>query len=278
MPSPTPLPDGVLIAIPAYGAAHLTDAVVTDLLRDSAALVPHSRIVVVDNQGDYTAPASDPRLSVYRPGANLRWLGSVNWALAAAAEHGDSVCVVINNDTRLSPDFVYWLASSFTDCTDVAVAAACYDDFWLHQRAHEIPANAEDYQPIHAYRSVPFCDGTAIAFSTNAMRSLGNLDHEAFPQQGYGADIDYALRARAAGLHCLVTDAAYVHHLRRGTMQLIPEETSEHHRHEILTGLDAKWGPDWRASAGLGPGSFPAHNTGSAASWYLWPPRAGELQ
>jgi hypothetical protein len=67
----------------------------------------------------------------------------------------------------------------------------------------------------------------------------------------------------------VVSDAAYVHHLRRGTMQLVPEETSEFHRHEILTGLDAKWGPDWRAQAGLSPDSFPAHNTGSAASWYL---------
>jgi GT2 family glycosyltransferase len=215
------------------------------------------------------SPATDHRLSVHRPGANLRWLGSVNWALTSATEQGDSICIVINNDTRLSPDFVYWLASTFTDCTDVAVAAACYDDFWLHQRAHVIPDDAATYDITHSYRAVPFCDGTAIAFSTAAATQLGNLDHMAFPHQGYGADIDYALRARAHGLRCVVSDAAYVHHLRRGTMQLVPEETSEFHRHEILTGLDAKWGPDWRAQAGLSPDSFPAHNTGSAASWYL---------
>jgi GT2 family glycosyltransferase len=263
------MPDGVLIAVPAYGAAHLTDAVLADLLRDTPALLPHSRIVVIDNQGDYPPPATDRRLAVHRPGRNLRWIGSVNWALDSAAEQGDSVCIVINNDTRLSPDFAYWLAVSFTDCADVAVAAACYDDFWLHQRARVIPEDPEKYEIIHAYRSVPFCDGTAIAFSTAGARLLGELDQEAFPYQGYGADIDYALRARKMGLRCLVTDAAYVHHLRRGTMELIPEETGEFHRHEILTGLDAKWGPSWRADAGLSPDSFPAHNTGSAASWYL---------
>ncbi|BEP15004.1 glycosyltransferase family 2 protein [Acidothermaceae bacterium B102] len=269
MPGRTRLLDHVLIAVPAFGAAHLTDAVVSDLLRDGADRLPNSRIVVIDNRGDYVAAATDDRLSVHRPGSNLKWIGSANWALDSAREHGDSICLVLNNDTRLSPDFAYWLASAFADCTDVAVAAACYDDFWLHQRAHVIPDQAADYQPIRAYRQVPFCDGTAIAFSTEAAKLLGGLDQEAFPHQGYGADIDYALRARAYGLRCLVSDAAYVHHLRRGTMQLIPEETGEAHRHEILTGLDAKWGPGWRAQAGLSDDSFPAHNKGSASSWYL---------
>jgi GT2 family glycosyltransferase len=264
-----PLSDRVLIAIPAYGATHLTDAVVADLVRDSSKLLPNSRVVVVDNRGDYVAVTADPRLSIHRPGGNLRWIGSVNWALSTAAEQGDSVCIVINNDTRLSADFAYRLASTFTECADVAVAAACYDDFWLHQRARVIPHEAQEYEIARAYRQVPFCDGTAIAFSVPAAQSLGSLDREAFPNQGYGADIDYALRARDHGLRCVVTDAAYVQHLRRGTMQLIPEETSEFHRHEILTGLEAKWGPQWRARAGLGPDSFPAHNTGSAASWYL---------
>ena len=175
MESPLPLPDAVMIAVPAYGASHLTDAVVADLLRDAPELLPNSRIVVIDNQGDYVPRAHRSRLTVHRPGANLRWLGSVNWALGSADDHGESVCIVINNDTRLSTDFAYWLASSFTDCTDVAVAAACYDDFWLHQRAHAMPAEAQEYEITHAYRQVPFCDGTAIAFSVHAATSLGRL-------------------------------------------------------------------------------------------------------
>jgi GT2 family glycosyltransferase len=269
MTSPVPLTDQVLIAIPAYGAPQLTDGVLGDLLRDPAQLLPNSRIVVIDNAGDYQPAAVDERLSVYRPGANLRWIGSANWALEEAAEHGDSVCIVLNNDTRLSPDFAYWLALSFTDCADAVVAAACYDDFWIHQRAHVIPGEARDYPVSRAYRQVPFCDGAAIAFSVETANILGGLDQVAFPEQGYGADIDYALRVRDKGLRCVVTDAAYVHHLRRGTMNLIPEETGEHHRHEILTGLDAKWGADWRADAGLSPESFPANNIVSAADWYL---------
>lgn len=264
-----PLADQVSIAVPAFGAPHLTDQVLSDLLRDPASLLPGSRIVVIDNAGDYTPPVVDPRLSVYRPGTNLRWIGSANWALESAAEQGDSVCIVLNNDTRLSRDLAYWLTLSFTDCPRAAVVAACYDDFWIHQRARVIPAQADDYLGSRTYRQVSFCDGTAIAFSVPAAAALGCLDQDAFPGQRYGADIDYALRARAQGRLCLVTDAAYVHHLRRGTMSLVPDETGEQHRREILTGLNAKWGADWRARAGLSPAAFPAHNTGSAAEWYL---------
>jgi GT2 family glycosyltransferase len=265
----SPLPDQVLIAVPVFGASHLTDTVLADLLSAAPDLLPNARIVIIDNRGDYEPTIIDDRLSVYRSGRNLRWIGSANWALDTAAEQGDEICIVLNNDTRLSPDFAYWMARSFADCPGTAIAAACYDDFWLHQRAHVIPAKAEQYQITHAYRRVPFCDGTAIAFSSAAAAELGRLDQQAFPQQGYGADIDYALRARDHGFRCLVTDTAFVSHLRRGTMAGIPEETSELHRHEILTGLDLKWGPDWRARAGLSAASFPAHNTGSAASWYL---------
>ena len=51
-------------------------------------------------------------------------------------------------------------------------------------------------------------------------------------------------------------------------MSLLPEETGEHHRREILTGLDAKWGSGWRALAGLSDAAFPANNLVSAADWY----------
>jgi GT2 family glycosyltransferase len=265
---PTPLPDRVLIAVPAFGATQLTDAVLADLLRAPGDLLPNARIVVIDNRGDYEPHHRDERLSVHRPGRNVRWIGAVNWALDAAAAEGAEACLVLNNDTRLSPDFAYWMARSFRDCPGTAVVAACYDDFWLHQRAHVIPARADEYEILRSYRSVPFCDGTAIAFATSAAQEVGRLDQIAFPRQGYGADIDFALRARRLGLRCLVTDAAYVSHLRRGTMDGLAEETAELHRAEILTGLEIKWGPHWRDEAGLGPGAFPAHNTGSAASWY----------
>ena len=261
----------VLVAIPAFGAPELTDRVLGDLLAAPRRLVLGTHVVVVDNGDDYSpgeAVRGDPRLEIYRPGSNLRWIRSANWALDRAAATGADVCLVLNNDVRLSPDFLYRLIRTFTDCAGVGVAAPCYDDFWLHQRARSIPAAAGQFRPTHSYRSVPFCDGTAWAVSTAAAQTVGRLDTEHFPRHGYGSDLDFALRVQEAGLRSVVTDAAYVSHLRRGTMDRLPEETRERNRAEILTGMNARWGDSWRERLGLGAGAFPPHNTGSAVSWY----------
>lgn len=262
-----------LVAIPAFGSPELTDSVLADLARDGTEMRSDTRIVVVDNGGDYvlsTDRAGVSRVVVHRPGRNLRWIGSANWALRSASDDAYDTCVVLNNDIRLSPGFLEGLVAPLTELGDVAVVAACYDDFWLHQRARPVPATAAGYTPRAQVRDVPFCDGTAIAFDVRAVSGLGGLDQTAFPRNGYGSDIDLCMRVRAAGLRCVVTDGAYVSHLRRATMNRTGE-SAEGNRAEILTGLDGKWGEGWRAEVGLGPGSFPAHNTGSAASWYLDP-------
>ena len=189
-------------------------------------------------------------------------------ALTEAASTGATYAVVLNNDVRLSPDYLYWLLRTFVDCADVALAASCYDDFWLHQRAHVLPGAAADYLPSVSYRRVPFCDGTGLAFSMQAARRVGLLDTDAFPRHGYGSDIDYALRVKDLAMRCVVTDSAFLSHLRRGTMDTLPLESSEQNRAEILTGMDAKWGAGWRGLAGLSPDAFPPHNTGSGESWY----------
>jgi len=261
-----------LVAIPAFGSPELTDAVLGDLVRDGSDHRPEVRIVVVDNGGDYVAPEPFSRVSVHRPGRNLRWIGSANWALQESVRAGYDVAVVLNNDTRLSTQFLAGLVAPFSEGHDVAVVAACYDDFWLHQRARVIPPTAADYQPAAVDRDVLFCDGTAIAFAVPAVADLGGLDTVAFPRHGYGSDLDLALRVRGAGLRCVVTERAYVSHLRRATMNRTGE-SSEGNRAEILDGMAAKWADGWRAEIGLGPDSFPAHNTGSAASWYLTPPQ-----
>ena len=257
-----------LLVVPAFGASHLTDQVLADLTRDDLSLVPNLRIVVVDNKGDYQLPETRAALSVHRPGSNTRWIGAANWGLRAALEADDDIFVVLNNDTRLSRDFVYWLGLSLVENDGAALAASCYDDFWLHQRVWAPQANAIEFQPRRAYRSVPFCDGTALAFRMDHVRTLGILDEATFPRHGYGADVDFALRARAAGLRALVTESAYLSHLRRGTMDRLPGETSKVAIAEIVTGLNALWGDRWREAAGLTDLAFEPNNTGCTPAWY----------
>lgn len=256
----------VLVAVPVFGSPELTDTMLGDLFGDE--LPAGVRVVVVDNGGDYVVPPAFDQVTRYRPGTNLRWIGATNWALQTAIDEDYPVCVVLNNDIRLSPNFLSALVAPLAELDDAVLVAACYDDFWLHQRAATIPATAAAYEPVPVWRTVPFCDGTAIAFSVAAMAELGLLDTGAFPRHGYGSDIDLALRARAAGWRCIVTEGAYVSHLRRATMTRTGQ-SAELNRAEILDGLTSKWGPDWRAQVGLSPAAFPPHNTGSGASWYV---------
>ncbi len=263
-----PITQSVLVVVPAYGSAHLTDTVVTDLLQCDALALPHFRIVVVDNMGDYRSAHDDERVTIHRPGSNTRWIGATNWGLTEALDRHDDIFVVINNDTRLSRDFLYWMALSITENTDIAIAAACYDDFWLHQRVWTPQKSAADFVPRHAYREVPFCDGTALAFRMETVRTIGTLNIEAFPRHGYGADVDFAIRAREQGQRCLVTETAYLTHLGRGTMDQFPEETHDVARSEIVGGLNKLWGDQWRKVAGLTELAFEPNNTGSTPAWY----------
>ena len=105
-----PLTQSILVVVPAFGGSHLTDAVLADLSQGDRTLVPNLRIVVVDNKGDYDLPSSDPRATVHHPAGNIRWIGATNWGLRAAQQADDDIFIVLNNDTRLSPDFIYWLA------------------------------------------------------------------------------------------------------------------------------------------------------------------------
>jgi GT2 family glycosyltransferase len=263
-----PVTASVLVVVPAYGSSHLTDTVVSDLLQCDPVALPHFRIVIVDNMGDYESPHEDDRVRVHRPGSNIRWIGATNWGLTHALEQDDDIFVVINNDTRLSGDFLYWMALSITENTDVAIAAACYDDFWLHQRVWSPQASAAAFEPRRAYREVPFCDGTALAFRMAAVRTIGILNVEAFPRHGYGADVDFAIRAREVGQRCLVTETAYLTHFGRGTMDQFPDETHDVARAEIVGGLNTLWGDQWRKAAGLTELAFEPNNTGSTPAWY----------
>ena len=145
-----------LVVVPAFGASHLTDQVLADLTRDDLSLVPNLRIVVVDNKGDYQLPETRAALSVHRPGGNTRWIGAANWGLRAALEADDDIFVVLNNDTRLSRDFVYWLGLSLVENDGAALAASCYDDSGCISgsgRRRPTPSNSNLEGPTVPFRS-----------------------------------------------------------------------------------------------------------------------------
>ena len=230
----------MLVVIPVYGQHDLTHAVVDDLARE-AALVD---VAVVDNGGDYSAIGSE---DVLRPGSNLGWAAGTNLGTVERRRPEHDGFLWLNNDTRLSTGFVSGLLRCWEE-TGAGIVGPVYDCQWLHQRLRRaVPVSR--YRPRHRHHQAPFIDGTAM-FDT-----IGLLDAETFAPVGWGAEIDYSLRAREAGLDLMVTRLSYLNHAKSATGRVVFEgglqEYAERGLPVAMDGLERKWGPDWRRQAGI---------------------------
>ena len=88
--------------------------------------------------------------------------------------------------------------------------------------------------------------------SLAAIQAVGLLDEDAFGWHGYGADIDYALRARAAGMGSIVAETCFVSHGRRGTIGLLEADVETKVPQISWDALASKWGSDWPLRVGRG--------------------------
>lgn len=238
----------MLAVIPVYGQQDLTHAVVEDLARE-AALVD---VVVVDNGGDYTPIGPE---DVVRPGANLGWAAGTNAGTVERRDASHDAFLWLNNDTRLSRGFVAGLLRCWLE-TGAGIVGPVYDCHWLHQRVRRVVPVAR-YRPRHRNHPAPFIDGTAMFVPASTVDAIGLLDAETFAPIGWGAEIDYSLRARENGLDLVVTRLSYLHHTKSATGRVVFEgglrEYAERGFPVAMEGLERKWGPHWRQRAGIDP-------------------------
>jgi GT2 family glycosyltransferase len=237
----------MLVVIPVYGEARVTEALLGDLHQERYL----ADVVVVDNKGDYEPAGWE---EVVRPGENLGWAGGSNRGFEVGRRPEHDAVVWLNNDTRLSPDFLRNLRRTARR-TRAAVVSPVYDCHWLHQRVDEA-IEASQYHGRRVHREAPFVDGTCMYVPTSTVDRLGLLDAVAFAPLGWGAEIDYCLRVRAAGQAVVVTEAAYLHHERSVTAQAMFDGYDaylEAAYPAAVAGLEATWGPAWRDLAGIDP-------------------------
>ncbi len=238
-----------LAVIPVYGHPEMTHDLLADLGRERAAC----DVVVVDNKGDYRPAGTE---TVLRPGRNLGWAGGINHGSQVAGA-GYGHLMWLNNDTRLSRGFVRGLLEAAV-VTGAGVASPFYDCHWIHQR--DLSGPVDRYRPTRKHYRAPFVDGTCMLVSRRAVRRIGLLDDETFAPLGWGAEIDYCLRARDAGLPVVATRQAFLRHLRAVTALDVFAGRFEQYTDEAyprsLEGMEHKWGPDWMRRAGIDPTSF----------------------
>ncbi len=249
------------VAIPVLGRPELTRALLDDVARE-----PWVDPVVVDNGGDHV-PVHGER--VLRPGRNLGWAGACNLALADLMARGYDAAVLLNNDTRLSPGFFagLWRAHGRTQA---ALLGPAYDGTWPHQQGRHA-GDAATYRGGHGHRDVPFLDGTCLFVPRRTWEDVGSLDADSFPEHGWGVDLDYALRVRAAGGRVVVTDEAFLHHEGGATASAQGDDWKLRAWEELVVGMRRLYGLAWPRLL-RDPDATPRPANGVPADRALCPP------
>ncbi|MEY2423401.1 MAG: hypothetical protein QOI95_3468 [Acidimicrobiaceae bacterium] len=237
----------VLVVVPVLGHHDMTHELMNDLRRERGLC----DVVVVDNGGDYPSIAEEV---VVRPGHNLGWAAATNLGTLTCAGPEHVAFLWLNNDTRLSSGFVSGLMRCWTD-TKAGLVGPFYDCHWMHQRLSR-PVPVERYRPRNVHFHAPFLDGTCMFVPASTVDMIGVLDAEMFGPVGWGADIDYGLRVRDAGLVAAVTSLSYLHHEKSVTAKTVFDGLEEYGAAgypAAIDGLRRKWGDDWEVRAGVDP-------------------------
>ena len=206
---PAILPPGsasgrALVVIPSYGLVHLTRDAVSDVQREPSRAV----VLVIDNEGDYTAVADE---AVLRPGRNLGWLRASNVGMQMALDSGATSAVLLNNDTRLSDGFFAGLAEAHEQMPR-AVLAPLYDDI-VPEQHYDLSGGIDSFVPRPEEVPATRIDGTCVLIPRAVMQRIGLLDAKHFGRHGWGGIDDYFLRSRRAGYDVAVTYRSFVMHL-----------------------------------------------------------------
>lgn len=196
----------LLITVPVFGQHEYTHALVGDLEREGA------EYLIVDNRGDYPKIGNE---RVMTPGENLGWAAGSDLGFRIAFSEGYSHAMTLNNDTRISKEFVSGLLDPRLP-DDAGIVGPMFDHGFSCAESDQKP-EAVNYVPRSQYRSVHVVEGTALMLSRDCWQVIGGMDLRSFGRYGWGVDFDLELRAKKAGFGLYTTEMAYINHFGRRT-------------------------------------------------------------
>ena len=142
----------------------------------------------------------------------------IKWAM----EQGNELCLLINNDTTVEPDFLNILVDTYKYHTNVGIIGGriCFyskkDTIWYgggkldYIYGGAIQENYNKAVPItDEVHKVEFITGCLMLIPTKVFETIGLLDESFFL---YEEDMEYCLRAAKHGYELLYADNAVIYH------------------------------------------------------------------
>jgi GT2 family glycosyltransferase len=194
----------------------------------AAATLDGAAILVVDNASEDDSVAQIrarfPGQEILALPENEGFAGGNNAAIRQLLERGVSAVLLLNNDTRVAPDFLPPLLETLAReprCAAVSSAIrrldrpdmldVAYSEWRLDQRAivHIVGVNALPAHGFDSLREVQIATGCSVLLAAPALRDVGLFDDAYF---AYHEDVDWCLRARRAGYRIMWDPRSRVFH------------------------------------------------------------------
>ena len=237
------------IIIPVYNQAEMS----TECIRAIREHTKDFELVIIDNG---STPAFKPPFTGFaetvliRNEKNLGFPAAVNQGIEAAT--GDNVCL-LNNDVFVTPGWAgrlvgwlgeYSIVGPLTNyCAGMQKAAIPFYGN-LDELSKEAAALAQENQG--AGKDVNFVIGFCMVFPKSLYYEIGAFDESLWPCSG--EEIDFCLRARAAGHRIGIAMDVYLHHEGSKTFEDM-ERTGQLEYLKVVDRndkhLSEKWGPDF---------------------------------
>lgn len=170
-----------------------------------------------------------PQLDVIALPENRGFAGGCNVGINAALQRGAGAVLLLNNDTKVAPDFLGWLVQSMNEhprAAAVSGAVLRFDNpevldvayleiFFGHGLVHRRGVNALPGQGFDVERQIDVGVGSCLLLRREAIMRVGLLDEEYF---AYHEEVDWCFRARQAGFEIWYQPLSRIwHHGSRST-------------------------------------------------------------
>jgi GT2 family glycosyltransferase len=252
-------PADVTIIVLGWNGRDYTLACVESLHR---AELGGARILVVDNGStDGSVAALEARFPAVRILAlpeNIGYAGGNNAGIRTAVAEGAGAVLLLNNDTKVAPDFLAPLVdvlNVFPEAAAVSSAVMRLDSPQVLQEAYfEVyygfglirrrGCNALPGEGFDKLAAVDAAMGCSLLVRGEALREVGLLDESYF---AYHEEVDWCVRARERGYHIFYQPLSRVyHHFSRSTDAARPRRAQPRRRAqgpELSNPIPLQWNP-----------------------------------